>query len=331
MSASASPQSLIDDLVRSTQASDPFEAIRLKAKDAIARYTSVLGEPEMPLNIDAVASLLGITKSEELPAFSEDAELVPEAGGRVSIRVNPDRPETRIRFSIGHEVSHTFFPNYQVKSWCRTDARYRRRDNPDDLIEMLCDVGAAELLLPAPWFVEDAKLVASAAGLIELAKKYSVSTEATLRRFAETHSDCLAAVFFSWKLKPTQKRSLGRSDQPSFLDLNPAEEGRLARQLRLDYCIPSREFSKRGLFLPKDKSVKNEGPLFQAASTHEGCEGECWLDLGQAAGEYSVMAIPLWTAQGELGPRGEIAVAAIIRPKKRLSSTRPKPATSIFG
>jgi hypothetical protein len=33
----------------------------------------------------------------------------------VAIRVNPDRPETRRRFSIGHEIAHTFFPTMRAR------------------------------------------------------------------------------------------------------------------------------------------------------------------------------------------------------------------------
>jgi hypothetical protein len=316
-----STQGLIDALVRATGESDPFAAIRLKARGAIEQYRSAFGEPEMPLNVDALASLLGIGRSAEGPAHSGDAELVPAGDGRVAIRVNPDRPETRMRFSVAHEVSHTFFPNYQTKTWCRTDARHRRRENADDLLEMLCDAGAAELLLPLPWFAEDARAVTTGAALVDLARRYVASREATLRRFAETHAGSVAGVFLSWKLKPTEKRTVGRADQGNLLGLAPAEEARRALQLRLDYSIPSAAFAAAGYFLPKDKSVKNDGPLYAAASTGRPCEGECRLDLGQAAGRYRVLAVPLWTDEGSLGPRGENAVAAIVEP---LEVKRPK-------
>jgi len=332
VSTPSSTQALIDALVRTTGGADSFEAIRIKARGAIAQYRSAFGEPEMPLNVDALASLLGIGRSEEAPVHSDDAELVPDGHGRVTIRVNSDRPETRIRFSVGHEVTHTFFPNYQTKTWCRTDARHRRRDNPDDLVEMLCDVGAAELLMPLPWFAADAKAVTTGAGLIALAGRYAVSREATLRRFAETHQGSVAAVFLSWKLKPTEKGTVGRKEQMNFLDIDPAEEARQAKQLRLDYSIPSPGFASVGHFLPKDKSVENDGPLYAAASTGRSCEGECRLDLGQAAGHYRVLAVPVWTEEADLGPRGENAVAAIVEPLdlKQPKGKRAQTGPSLF-
>lgn len=314
MTKAFTTEALIAELVRSTGAADAYAAIRIMASDAIARYAAIFGAPTGPIDVDALASFLGITRSDERPAHSKDAELVPTGDGRVSIRVNPDRPETRIRFSTAHEVTHTFFPNYQAKTWCRTDARFRSRNNPDDLLEMLCDVGASELILPAPWFIEDATKVSSAAGLVELAKKYVASREATLRRFAESHERSLAAVFFSWKLKPIQKQTIGNLKQTSLFGINPADLALQSKKLRLDYSIPSPRFLKGGAYLPPDKSIENDGPLYMAASTGRPCDGECWLDLGRSAGTYRVLAVPVWTADEDLGPNGENGIGTVIEP-----------------
>jgi hypothetical protein len=245
---------------------------------------------------------------------SPDAELVPDGTGGVKMRVNPDLPETRQRFSVSHEISHTFFPDYTTKPWCRTDARYRDRDDPDQYLEMLCDTGATELLFPQPWFSTDAAAVNDASGLVQLAARYHASREATMRRFAETSAEPVAAVFFSWKLKPTQKGTVGRQDQGNLFGVTAEEEIRDALRLRIEYTAMSEGLKVDGLFLPKDKSVENDGPLYRAASTGRPAEDECQLDLGQASGKYRVWAIPLWTADDQLGSNGENAVAAILRP-----------------
>lgn len=314
MSAPLTTRDIIDALVRSTSAPDAFAAIRMKARNAIEQFRATFGNLTMPLDVDVLASLLGIGRSNDAPAHSRDAELVSVGDGRVAIRVNPDRPETRKRFSVAHEISHTFFSNYQTKTWCRTDARYRRRDNPDDLLEMLCDIGASELILPTPWFIQDAAAVTTGAGLVELARKYAASREATLRRFAESHPGNVAAVFFSWKLKPTQQSTIGNVDQHSLFDEDPAENARRAKRLRLDYSISSPKFAEAGHYLPADKSVENDGPLYEAASTGRPSEGECRLDLGPAGGRYRVLAVPIWTDDGDLGSAGENALGAIIEP-----------------
>ena len=44
--------------------------------------------------------------------------------------------------------------------------------------------------------------------LAELADDFQASRESTVRRFVELHTEPLAAVFFSWKLKPTEEREV---------------------------------------------------------------------------------------------------------------------------
>lgn len=309
-----STSALIEELVRSTGASDPATAIRVKAQELIRLYVASFGDPTMPISMDVLASLRGIARSDELPLHSPDAELVPDGSGGVKMRVNPDLPETRQRFSVSHEISHTFFPDYTTKVWCRTDARYRDRDDPNQYLEMLCDIGATELLFPQPWFSTDAAGVADARGLIQLATTYHASREATMRRFAESSAEPVAAVFLSWKLKPTQKGTVGRREQGSLFGVTPEEEIRDALRLRIEYTATSEAFKAEGHFLPRDKSVENDGPIYHAASTGYPADDECDLDLGQASGKYRVWAIPLWTADDQLGSKGENAVAAILRP-----------------
>lgn len=328
MKHASSTAALIEELVRRTGAADPPEAIRRQARDLIKTYVAAFGEPEKPINIDVLASLRGINRSEEAPLFSQDAELAPDGAGGITMRVNPDRPGTRQRFSMAHEITHTFFPDYSTRRWCRTDARYRDRTNPEDYLEMLCDIGAAELLLPTPWFSDDAASVRSAAALIELAKTYHASREATLRRYAETSTECLAVTFFMWKLKPTQKSVVGRKEQSNLFGISPEEQIRNALRLRIEYSIPSPTFQRDGHFLPKDKSVDSCGPIYEAAAQGTPAEGETYLDLGQASGRYRVWAIPVWTPNEQLGSNGENAVAAVLRPisvrapRKRDSSSQ---------
>ncbi|WP_339911535.1 ImmA/IrrE family metallo-endopeptidase [Symmachiella dynata] len=280
----------------------------------IATHVDAFGESAMPMNMDVLASLRSISRSDEKPLISPDAELSPDGSGGVTMRVNPDRPETRQRFSIGHEISHTFFPDFQTKEWCRTDARYRNRANPAEYLEMLCDIGAAELLFPQPWFNRDAATVRDASDLAALATRYHASREATIRRFAETSSEDIAAVYFVWKLKPTQKGTVGCKDQGNLFGISPEEMLQDALRLRIEYSVPSSAFRAAGHYLPVDKSIEDDGPVYEAAATGLPADGECFLDLGQAAGKYHVLAVPLWTSQDERGAGGEHTVAAVLRP-----------------
>jgi IrrE N-terminal-like domain len=318
-------------LVKETGSDNPRDAVRIKARELITLYRSCFGEPSMPLDVEALASLRGIRKSEEVPTHSRDAELVPGVDGRPLMRVNPDRPGTRRRFSMAHEVSHTFFPEYELKVQCRPDPRYRDPQNPDDLLEMLCDVGAAELLFPVPWFTDAALAVESPSELLTLADDYRASREATIRRFAETHSRSLVAVFFAWKLKPTQDRRIGCTDQANLFGTNPEEDARACWKLRIEYAIPSHAFAEAGHFLPKDKSIEVAGP-FAAAAFGSCGDGDCPVDLGSAGGTYRVWAFPLYTPPEDRGPGGELAAAAILEPLEvnRRKKKAIAPGPSLF-
>lgn len=307
-------QSFIDELMRSTGENSAEDAIRKKARALIRQYEETFGRPEMPIDVNILTSLQGIHVSGDLPVQSPDAELAPRTEGGVEMRVHPDRPETRKRFSVAHEISHTFFPEYEKKSWCRTDARYRYRKDPDQYLEMLCDIGAAELLFPQPWFSQDANQISNASGLVTLADTYHGSREATLRRFAELSTEPIAAVFFTWKLKPVQKGVVDNEKQINLFGISHEDQVRDALQLRIDYSIPSESFSRLGHYLPPEKSIKNDGPIFEASATRYCVDGECYLDFGPASGTYAVMAIPLPTDRDQRGPNGEYSVAAIVRP-----------------
>ena len=190
-------QALIDELVRSTGAADAPGAVRMKARELINLGVSTFDDATKPPDIDVLASLRGIARSDEPPVYSPDAELVPDGRSGVAMWVNPD------------------------------------------LLEMLCDVGAAEPLFAYPWFPAHAAAVNSAAGLAQLAADYRASREATVRRYAEVSQGAVAAVFFAWKLKPTQKRTIGRPEQPNLLGIAPAEEARAASRLRIEYMVAS--------------------------------------------------------------------------------------------
>lgn len=300
-------------LLRETGEADPVEAVRSKARALVHLYLEHFGPCHPPFDLEVLASLRGIVLSAERPGHSPDAELVPTEDGGVEMRVNPDRPATRRRFSMGHEISHTFLPGYEQKVQCR-NPRDRDRADPDDLVETLCDIGASELLFPLPWFADDAaSLGAKASGVLELARRYEASPESTIRRLVEVSTTPCAAAFFAWKLKPVQKRRFaGTSGQLCLFDLDPAADACALRGLRVDYCVSNEAFRARGWFVPEDKSVPNSGVIYEAASGNRCLEGAQDLDLGGVRGRFSVRAVPLFTATEDLGPKGERAVVALI-------------------
>jgi hypothetical protein len=138
----------------------------------------------------------------------------------------------------------------------------------------------------------------------------------------------VAAVFFSWKLKPTQQRTIGLQEQGHLFG-DGAELARQAKKLRIDYSIPSEQFAGDGCFIPNDKSVPSEGPIFEAASNGMPSGDVCRLDFGNIIGRFKVLALPVWTPDTDVGPNGENAVAAIVEPLEL--ETRQRTAESPRG
>jgi len=98
-----------------------------------------------PIEPEIVASYQGIGRVERSPLAW--AGCLVSDGDDLIIRVRQTDSPGRQRFTICHEVAHTFFPGYRHSPQfrCTPLAAPTRRDP----IEMLCDVAASELLLPA--------------------------------------------------------------------------------------------------------------------------------------------------------------------------------------
>ena len=105
-------------------------------------------------------------------------------------------------------------------------------------MEYLCDVASSEFLFPLTWFQADLnEQEMSAERLSFLAGRYKASPEATVRRFIDLTPGPVAAVFFSWKLKPSEKPLRSAHGQMNLLGIVgrgpvPKLTHRLLRQQR---------------------------------------------------------------------------------------------------
>jgi len=300
-------------ILEETGEDDPFEAVRIKARSVIALFHQTFGESP-PFDMKAMASLRGLHWSEDDPRFSADSEIAPESDGRVTLRVNKDRPLCRQRFSIGHEIGHTLFPDYRSAVRCRK-ANDRVWADSSDLLETLCDVAASELMFPSPWFSDRISTMAvSADALAGLADDYEASREATVRRFVELQSHPFVAVFFSWKLKPIEKREVAARARmkPLFPGLEAPQPVPL---LRVDYRIANDAFASGFAdFIPKDKSIPCEGPIYDASLTQTPQDGIQRLDFGRLDCDFQIHALPIYTPDDAVGPDGASCVVAVLRP-----------------
>lgn len=160
---------------------DPIAAVMAKARQMVVKAMDDgwSGPPYEPARL---ATLLGMAVSQNEDVA--DARLVPGDGGRATIEYNPNRPRTRIRFSIAHEIAHTLFPDHAEKIRNRS---YDAALNTDQEVETLCNMAAAEILMPVDPDSDDSLETTplTMADIVHMRDKFGVSTEAMMIRLAD--------------------------------------------------------------------------------------------------------------------------------------------------
>jgi IrrE N-terminal-like domain len=187
------------------------EAVTRAARDLVVRAMDQgwKGPPFDPL------ALAEFQKIEVVPRDDVfDARTVP-VGSSLRIEFNPSRPQARVRYSVAHEIAHTIFPD------CARTVRNRsvhHQTTPDDWqLEALCNIAAAELLMPVGSLASLTRGELAVEHLLELRQRYEVSSEAIFIRAAqvsEVPSRCFALrkpLTSSITISTTQfVRALGR-------------------------------------------------------------------------------------------------------------------------
>lgn len=201
-----------------------------------------LGITEPPVDVEMIASWLGIDRVVVDEQLDESGCLLRRDDGRFEIRVNATEPATRQRFTIGHECAHTFFPGWASRTRYRCSPLDQAGTHPG--IESLCDIAASEMLLPSRLFGPDTRSGTFGFTALEhLAHRYDASLEATGRRYVAARPEPAALLVLSVRQKPTEPSS-------------PAPP-----RLRVDYALCQGDWP---YFLPS-KSVAPGDPMDRAA------------------------------------------------------------------
>lgn len=164
-----------------------------------------------------------------------DARIISAGKGKLAIEFNPNRPRSRTRFTLAHEIAHSFFDD------CGEYVRNRevRKDSVGDIwqLEMLCNIAAAELVMPIGSFRTELEDGISIERLMELRVEHDVSPEAILIRAAKlTELPC--AMFCASRI----------------------EGGHSEGRYMIEYMIPSKSWPMVGAsgFLASPSSVLAE-------------------------------------------------------------------------
>ncbi|MEA2373469.1 MAG: hypothetical protein QOH12_3863 [Solirubrobacteraceae bacterium] len=267
---------------------DPLEAIETAAQDVVFKAVEN-GWEGPPFDPFELARILGI---EVVPRGElRDARTISIGGEKVALEYNPTRPRHRLRFSLAHEIAHTFFPDVAKI------ARYRGNPAaglPDGWqLELLCNVAAAELLMPTETLpmLRDGPLEIEE--LIALRVEFGVSTEVLLRR-ATKLATYPVAMFAASRTDPSAARS----------------------PFRIDYTVPSRAWApalQRGERLPPESVLAECTAVGFTAKRHED-----WPNL---PGGLAVQAVGTPPFPGQRFPR----VLGLLHPRgvRRVADLEP--------
>jgi IrrE N-terminal-like domain len=248
---------------------DPVDVITERARDAVlgAIEEGWRGPPYDPFELADLMQVPAVPREDLY-----DARLVVAEGNRARLEFNPTRPRGRVRFTIAHELAHTFFPDYKKA------ARYRSgpKSRPDEWqLELLCNIAAGELLMPIGSFHSLEEEPLKIERLMEVRKRFEVSTEALLLRVVRLTA------------RPSAVFAAARVDGD-----NPDSP------FRLDYVIGSRSWSsplRRGLRIPATSVLGQCTAVGYTAKRRES-----WAD---GAGELNVECVGIPPYPGQRLPR----------------------------
>lgn len=216
-------------ITRFAEGKDPV-AMMLEAASTVtlnARQEGWQGPPFDPFSLAEILNIDVIPNGDIL-----DARTVPIGGNKLRIEYNPNRNRARMRYSVAHEIAHSFFPD--VAEQIRNRVAKKDMIENDWQLEMLCNLGAAELLMPVGSLAGFQDKELSIKEILELRKDFEVSTESILLRLIRV------------------------TNQPYILFTASRANASGSHKYRTDYSIASRAGEKplaSNFIVPKDSIV----------------------------------------------------------------------------
>ena len=278
----------ISALLSNTGKRRPEEAIVARSRGLLAE----LGRTEPPFPPETLAFLQGIRKitRADIPF---DACLVPvEDGFRVDLCKYHGK--ARQNFSITHEIAHTFLIEHEP--FLRAPKREKGIGESSNygVVERLCDIAAAELLLPESLFAKDVwQCGPSLDSIVYLSARYCASLSATAWRFAEM--GFWKCYFVVW--------GLGEREGSNSVSL------RVRALFRSQYASP---ISKSEVAVASQSTT-----VHCALSTNSIVKGRDYMVLGGEPQEYYVESMKLGR-----GDSGQVLSMVLLQPDAEYVASR---------
>ena len=197
------------------------------------QFVGDTGNESVPVDIEhlAVAAKAKIKIAYDLA--DDESGQTTRFKGKHLIIVNGNHSEERQRFTVLHEIAHIVLglPSQHHGTTLKTDVLLRYGRRPEE--EMLCDVFAAECLLPYDSFAKEvADTDISLDAVRSLAAKYKASLTTTGSRFAVNANEPCAFVLSEDGRIRYVSRSKHLIELKGWIDFNvPVPEGSVAHRL----------------------------------------------------------------------------------------------------
>ncbi len=232
-----------------------------------------------PVDLPLVASYQGV-RAVETVEMNHAGRLVPKGAGFVA-QVNAAHPRGKHNFTLGHEVGHALLLQHAHERRLVEDITTGTFDGSEE--EYLCDLAAAELLMPMHLLRPmAAELGCSLTTVVELSGRFHASREATARRLVDANLWPCALALWNWSYKPAQARMVGALRLPGFEELGPE------RKLRLQYAVANPDF---GQYLHRYLAVEPDGHLMRCFSEGVSVQGTEKLKFDKGYRSFFVTAV----------------------------------------
>lgn len=212
------------------------------------------GQDRLPIDVDGIASLLGIRRRLGDLAFA--GRVYVEPSGQLVMDLNAADPEPRRRFTCGHEIMHTAFPGFRREARYRSDESVGGFNGARGEEELLCDLGAAALLMPAALVRRRYSANAGLRDMEALASDAGASLEAAANRLVALADRPVVFLVLESGHKPADAPALRRGEI-------------VPKRLRVRYAVTSGVRTH----VPRYKSADDDSVLVRALKTAEIARG----------------------------------------------------------
>jgi Zn-dependent peptidase ImmA (M78 family) len=180
------------------QGANDFTQIVKALKDDCRRLVGEQKQPPIYLNAPAIKEQQSIYDIRKVK-LAIDGRVYPFQNGLFLIEINARSIPGRQNFTLAHEIGHTFFLPFEQRERNRRSDKAVGEYTQEDIEERLCDIAAAELLMPEPMFRGYAcDWGPSVASVRCLSQMFQCSEVATARRFVEIGG--WKTVIGSWRM-----------------------------------------------------------------------------------------------------------------------------------